>query len=156
MVPALSLIAINYFQTVMAQTLDNYFAFNQAAMSLKTERLEVISGNIANASTPGFKAKDLDFASLLKKSFGKTTSPEFNVEMLASHSSHMGYSNLPKWMNVESGINYTVPLSPSLDDNTVEIGVEQSKYGRAVIDYQASLQFMESKISGLRKVLKGE
>jgi len=40
--------------------------------------------------------------------------------------------------------------------NTVEIGVEQAKYSKAVIDYQASLQFMESKISGLKKVLKGE
>jgi len=47
-------------------------------------------------------------------------------------------------------------LAPSLDNNTVEIGIEQAKYGRAIADYQASLQFMESKISGLRKALRGE
>jgi flagellar basal-body rod protein FlgB len=49
-----------------------------------------------------------------------------------------------------------VPLAPSLDNNTVEIGVEQARYGRAIADYQASLQFMESKITGLRKALKGD
>jgi len=51
----------------MARSLDSYFAFNNAAMTVKNQRLEVISGNIANATTPGYKAKDLDFASLLKK-----------------------------------------------------------------------------------------
>ena len=52
--------------------------------------------------------------------------------------------------------SYYVPLAPSLDNNTVEIGVEQARYGRAIADYQASLQFMESKIAGLRKALKGD
>ena len=44
----------------MARSIDDYFAFNRAALTVKNERLELISGNIANASTPGFKAKDLD------------------------------------------------------------------------------------------------
>ena len=140
----------------MSQTLDKYFEFNQAAMSLKTKRLEVISSNIANASTPGFKAKDLNFSALLEKSFGRVEKNLQQIEISASNPSHIGYQNMPKWMDFDSGINYTVPLSPSLDNNTVEIGVEQAKYSKAVIDYQASLQFMESKISGLKKVLKGE
>jgi flagellar basal-body rod protein FlgB len=76
--------------------------------------------------------------------------------MYADNPRHMGFTKAPKWMDTESALKYTVPLSPSLDNNTVEIGVEQSRYGRAVIDYQASLQFMENKISGLRKVIKGE
>ena len=59
----------------MARSLDSYFAFNNAAMTVKNQRLEVISGNIANATTPGYKAKDLDFASLLKKSFAEGGEP---------------------------------------------------------------------------------
>ena len=110
----------------MPKPLDNYFAFNHAAMTVKSQRLELISGNIANASTPGFKAKDL------------------------------GHFDGPGWTDKESAITYHVPLAPSLDNNTVEIGIEQAKYGRAIADYQASLQFMESKISGLRKALRGE
>ena len=68
----------------------------------------------------------------------------------------MGYSDGPAWTDTDSAVTYYVPLAPSLDNNTVEIGVEQARYGRAIADYQASLQFMESKITGLRKALKGE
>jgi flagellar basal-body rod protein FlgB len=52
---------------IMAKTLNDYFAFNNAAMSLKAKRLEIISGNIANSTTPGYKSRDLDFSNLLEK-----------------------------------------------------------------------------------------
>ena len=54
----------------MTITIDDYFAFNHAALTVKNQRMELISGNIANASTPGFKAKDLDFESLLRRGGG--------------------------------------------------------------------------------------
>ena len=139
----------------MAKPLDNYFAFNHAAMTVKNQRLELISGNIANASTPGFKAKDLDFSSLLRSSFDKSESgPEISLGV--TDSKHIGHFDGPTWADTESGVTYHIPLAPSLDNNTVEIGVEQAKYGRAIADYQASLQFMESKIAGLRKAFRGE
>jgi len=139
----------------MAKPLDNYFAFNHAAMTVKNQRLELISGNIANASTPGFKAKDLDFSSLLRSSFDKSGGgPEMPLGV--TNSKHIGHFDGPSWADTKSGITYHVPLAPSLDNNTVEIGVEQAKYGRAIADYQASLQFMESKIAGLRKAFRGE
>ncbi|MDG2422129.1 MAG: flagellar basal body rod protein FlgB [Gammaproteobacteria bacterium] len=139
----------------MNKSLDEYFAFNHAAMTVKNQRLELISGNIANASTPGFKAKDLDFASLLRSSFDKANvGPE--IPLGTTNSGHIGYLEGPAWKDTDSAVTYYVPLAPSLDNNTVEIGVEQARYGRAIADYQASLQFMESKISGLRKALKGE
>jgi flagellar basal-body rod protein FlgB len=141
---------------IMAKTLNDYFAFNNAAMSLKAKRLEIISGNIANSTTPGYKSRDLDFSNLLEKTFSRKYDSRFDIEMYADNPRHMGFTKAPKWMDTESALKYTVPLSPSLDNNTVEIGVEQSRYGRAVIDYQASLQFMENKIAGLRKVIKGE
>jgi flagellar basal-body rod protein FlgB len=68
----------------------------------------------------------------------------------------LGGSIRPAWADLEAGIVYPVPFNPSLDNNTVEIGVEQARYGRAIVDYQASFQFMENKISGLRKAFKGE
>ena len=139
----------------MTKSLDEYFAFNHAAMTVKNQRLELISGNIANASTPGFKAKDLDFASLLRNSFDKAK-PGPEISLGVTNVGHMGYVDGPAWTDTESAVTYYVPLAPSLDNNTVEIGVEQARYGRAIADYQASLQFMESKIAGLRKALKGD
>ena len=74
----------------MPKPLDNYFAFNHAAMTVKSQRLELISGNIANASTPGFKAKDLDFSSLLRSSFDKSENgPE--IPLGVTNSKHMGH-----------------------------------------------------------------
>ena len=134
----------------MTRSIDDYFAFNNAALTVKNQRLELVSGNIANASTPGFKAKDLDFASLLRKSFDQT-SENSEVPMTVTNTGHMGYFSGPAWTDTESGVTYYVPLAPSLVNNTVEIGVEQARYGRAVADYQASLQFMENKIAGLRR-----
>jgi flagellar basal-body rod protein FlgB len=139
----------------MAKSLDNYFAFNHAAMTVKSQRLELISGNIANASTPGFKAKDLDFSSLLHRSFGKSgNGPEISLGV--TDSKHMGHFDGPGWTDTKSAVTYHVPLAPSLDNNTVEIGIEQARYGRAIADYQASLQFMEGKIAGLRKAFRGD
>ncbi|MDB3993191.1 flagellar basal body rod protein FlgB [Gammaproteobacteria bacterium] len=139
----------------MTQSLNEYFAFNHAAMTVKNQRLELISGNIANASTPGFKAKDLDFSTLLRNSFDRQDN-KFEVPLGATNPEHMGFFKGPAWTDTDSAVTYYVPLAPSLDNNTVEIGVEQARYGRAIADYQASLQFMESKISGLRKALKGD
>ena len=139
----------------MARSIDDYFAFNRAALTVKNERLQLISGNIANASTPGFKAKDLDFASLLRKSFDPNKT-ETDIPISTTDAGHIGYFSGPEWSDIESGVTYYVPLAPSLDNNTVEIGVEQARYGRAVADYQASLQFVEDKIAGLRQAFKGE
>ena len=103
----------------MARSIDDYFAFNRAALTVKNERLELISGNIANASTPGFKAKDLDFASLLRKSFDPTKT-ETDIPISTTDARHIGYFSGPEWSDIESGVTYYVPLAPSLDNNTVE------------------------------------
>ena len=57
---------------------------------------------------------------------------------------------------IQASTYYRVPLSPSVDNNTVEIGVEQAKFGQATSDYQASLQFFEGKVSSLFKAIRGE
>jgi flagellar basal-body rod protein FlgB len=77
------------------------------------------------------------------------------MNLAATQQSHLRLS--PLQANVASGaIVYRVPLNPSVDNNTVEIGLEQAKFGRAAAEYQASLQFLENRISGLRKALRGE
>jgi flagellar basal-body rod protein FlgB len=141
-------------------SLDSYFGFNAAATSLKSRRLEIISANITNASTPGYKARDLDFAKLLKQhttsmDSGNNTS---SAALRASRAKHIGAASgsLGSLGNIDSAITYYTPLNPSLDNNTVEMGVEQARFGRAVADYQASIQFLENKISGLRKAFRGE
>jgi flagellar basal-body rod protein FlgB len=133
-------------------SLDSYFGFNSAAAEVKSRRLEIISGNITNASTPGYKAKDLDFAKVLKQYSSASSN---TATMRATQAKHIGAAGALR-QNMDSAITYYTPLNPSLDNNTVEMGVEQARFGRAVADYQASIQFLENKISGMRKALRGE
>jgi flagellar basal-body rod protein FlgB len=129
-------------------SIKSYFALNENALQLRNKRLELISQNIANAATPNYRARDLDFSAAMRNADGQ-------INLRATQADHMTSSAFGGVIP-EHAMLYRVPLNPSLDNNTVEIGVEQAKFGRAAAEYQASLQFLENRISGLRKALRGE
>ena len=124
---------------------DNAFAQAQTMLSLRGQRMEVLSRNIANADTPNFKAQDLDFQDVLKNTVSTTS-------IKATHQNHIS-NNAFKG---SAEMVYTVPFNSSVDGNTVELSVEQAKYGKAAAQYQATLRFLEGEISGIRKALRGE
>jgi flagellar basal-body rod protein FlgB len=129
-------------------TIKDYFGLNEQALQLRNTRLELLSQNIANAATPNYRARDLDFAAAMKRAGSQ-------VNLTATQGDHMRMS--PLQSNIAGGsVVYRVPLNPSVDNNTVEMGVEQAKFGRAAAEYQASLQFLENRISGLRKAIRGD
>ena len=129
-------------------TIKEYFGLNEQSLQLRNSRLELLSQNIANAATPNYRARDLDFAAAMKRAGSQ-------VNLAATQGNHLRLS--PLQANVASGaVVYRIPLNPSVDNNTVEMGVEQAKFGRAAAEYQASLQFLENRISGLRKALRGD
>ena len=124
---------------------ESYLGFSQSALNIKARRVQVISENIINASTPNYRAKDINFEKIL--------GDRINLEGSNNHSSvHAQLSS----REIQASTFYRVPLSPSVDNNTVEIGVEQAKFGQATSDYQASLQFFEGKVSSLFKAIRGE
>ena len=124
--------------------LENPFGIHEKALAVRNQRMELISANIANADTPSFRAKDIDFQKVLAN-----TNPS---PMAATNSRHFDTGEVEN-MN---GIVYRIPYNSSVDGNTVEINVEQAKYGEAATQYQATLQFLESRISGIRKSLRGD
>jgi flagellar basal-body rod protein FlgB len=124
--------------------LENPFGIHEKALAVRNQRMEIISANIANADTPLFRAKDLDFKKVLANA---NPSP-----MASTNSRHFDTGEVEN-MN---GIVYRNPYNSSVDGNTVEINTEQAKYGEAATQYQATLQFLESRISGIRKSLRGE
>ena len=124
---------------------DSAFALSEKSLQFRSQRMEVLSRNIANADTPGYKAQDLDFKTLLSDVQGAT---DLNI----THSGHVKESN--KFPSAE--LVYTTPFNSSVDGNTVEMSVEQAKYGRAAAEYQATLRFLEGEMSGIRKALRGE
>ena len=120
------------------------FGIHEKALFLKTQRMGVLAKNIANADTPNFKAKDVDFRKVLNDAT--------NTSLRSTHNQHF---EKEEQVNT-NGEYYSIPFNPSMDGNTVEISVEQAKYGKAAAEYQASLRFIESRVSVIRRALKGE
>tara|TARA_E500000178_G_scaffold337578_1_gene376917 strand:+ start:486 stop:869 length:384 start_codon:yes stop_codon:yes gene_type:complete len=124
--------------------LDNALGIHGKSLEVHSERLKILAGNIANVDTPNYKAKDVDFASVLQK-LNKS-------DVRATHEKHFPVGELEK----RTGLKFRVPFNPSDDGNTVEIGIEQAKYGEAASRYKATAQFLENRIGGIRKALRGE
>ena len=124
--------------------LSGAFGINERALGVRSQRLEVLSRNIANADTPNYKAEELDFKAMLKE-----TSREY---ISATHSKH--YAALEE--QPDDGKRFRVPFNNTFDCNTVEISVEQAQFGQAAAEYQTTLNFLENRIGGIRKALKGE
>jgi len=120
-------------------------SFYSKALELRGKRNNILASNIANAATPNFKARDISFLDELKKI-------DKSGPIMTSHENHIVH-NTGNSMNETS---YREPLITSLDGNTVELSVEQAKYGRAAAQYQATLRFLESDMSGIRKALRGD
>ncbi|MDA9006819.1 flagellar basal body rod protein FlgB [Litoricola sp.] len=129
---------------VKMKLLENPFGIHEQALPLRNQRLELISSNIANADTPHFKARDVDFKKVLS---GVNPSP-----MASTHHRHFGTGEVES----PNAILYRIPYNTAVDGNTVEMDVEQAKYGEAASQYQATLQFLENRISGIRKSLRGD
>ena len=113
---------------------DGLFGVHAAALEVRSQRMGVLASNIANASTPGFKARDLDFNSALASAEGaQARGSDFNAQL-----------------------KYRVPSQPSMDGNTVELSAEQTAFAENAIQYQTTLAFLNGRISQLSRALKGE
>ncbi|MDY6941653.1 MAG: flagellar basal body rod protein FlgB [Pseudomonadota bacterium] len=132
----------------MALDIDKVFGGHQRALSVYSKRSQTLASNIANADTPHYKARDVDFRSVL----ANTTKPQAPV-MTKTHRSHITQTTQ---MGDSSGeLLYRVPIQPSLDGNTVDAQTEQAAFAENSIRYQATLQFISGKIRGIRMAIVG-
>lgn len=126
--------------------LSNALGVHEKALRVRGERMEVLARNIANADTPHFKSRELDFKAVM-------TEVQPTETMASTHATHFPFADESV---AEDGMRYRVPFNASMDGNTVEMSVEQAKYGKAAGDYQATLSFLESRVSSIRKALRGD
>jgi flagellar basal-body rod protein FlgB len=122
---------------------------HEQALVLRTQRTALLANNIANASTPGYKARDIDFQSILSQASGNQGR---SVDVLTTNSRHLGGFSL----STQPEAMYRVPTQASLDGNTVDEQIENAAFARNAIEHQASFQFLNSKFTGLMKALRGE
>jgi flagellar basal-body rod protein FlgB len=110
------------------------FGIHAAALELRSQRMGLITSNIANAGTPGYKARDIDFAAALKARIGGASNEAAAVK----------------------ATQYRIPVMPSLDGNTVEMATEQTAFAENAVGYQATLGFIRGRVETLTRALKGE
>lgn len=136
----------------MAINLDRLVGFHHTAVQLRTDRMEVIAGNLANANTPGYKAQDIDFNSAMNRAMKDQKSPSGgNGNLVRTHENHMaGGSRSASSFDMQ----YRIPEQPDTGDgNTVEVQAERNRFLDNGLRYQASVEFLNSKIKGMKKAL---
>jgi len=132
---------------IMANIIDNYLAPHANALNVRSQRARLLADNLANADTPNYKAKDIDFRSALQQASQKNG---FRPE--TTHQAHIPLQSGP----ASGTVQYRIPLQASLDGNTVDPEVENGKFADNAVRYQASLEFLNKRISGLIRTLRDE
>lgn len=121
------------------------FDVEERALKLCEGRATLLAGNIANSSTPQYKARDFDFQKAMKMAGVQAGLVTTDVKHIQAGNSIEGQS-----------VAYRVPMQFSLDENTVDDELERKNFVQNSIKYQASLGFAQNKLSNLMRAIKGE
>ncbi len=130
--------------------LDKVFGVHEQGVRIRERRAELLANNLANADTPNYKARDIDFKQVLQQAEAGTNTPP----MKSSRVKHMQADGFTPGMNAE--LMYRNPLQPSVDGNTVDSQQEKAQFIQNAVQYQVSLSFLSGKIKSLMTALKGE
>ncbi len=129
--------------------IDRAFSIHDDAMILRSRRTSILAANIANADTPDYKARDMDFSSMLKQA---ATGQQNRLSMTRTNDSHITAGSI----QADPDVKYRNPLHASLDGNTVDSHVEQAKFSENAVQYQTSFTMLNGKIRGLLLAIKGQ
>lgn len=109
---------------------DDMFGIHGTALGVRARRMDLLASNIANAATPHYKARDIDFAAALDAASAGGT--------------------------IDDAVRYRVPVQSSLDGNTVELPTEQVAFAENAVQYRTTLAFLEGRVATITRALKGE
>ncbi len=109
---------------------DPLFGLHGQALELRAQRMSMLASNIANAATPGYKARDMDFGAALDAA--------------------------QRGSSIDTATKYRTPLQASLDGNTVELSTEQTAFAENAVQYRTTLSFLNARISTVQRALRGE
>jgi len=123
----------------------NSLGIHPQTMQLRVARAEILANNLANADTPNFKARDMDFNAVLEGESRRS------LEMQTTDPSHLEGN-----VNTETELMFRNPYQPAIDGNTVDSQMEQSFYTENALRYNASFEFLSSKFKGLKNAIKGQ
>lgn len=127
---------------------ESALGINEDALILRTQRAEVLANNIANADTPNYKARDIDF--------GAALSGAQNSMQLKQNITHAGHQTQLLIPDNSQTLLYRESIQPSIDGNTVDLQQEMARYTENGIHFQGSFEILNNSFKGLAKAIKGE
>src|ERR1044072_5350453 len=122
--------------------MDSILGIHESALLFRARRMDVLAANLANADTPQYKARDMEFASVLDG---------VGARLAVTNPRHIAANPIER----SAALQYRIPHQPALDGNTVESDLEMARYAENAVSYQASLLFAGDRISTLRMALGG-
>ncbi len=141
----------------MINKLDQALQFHQSALAVRGQRQQLLASNIANADTPHFKARDVDFGKALGAALtGNTAEPSSNL--VKTSSKHL--EALPSAAPAKQGpsgipLQYRTIAQGNIDGNTVDMDVERNQFADNAIRYEASLTLINGQIRNLLAAIQG-
>ena len=117
--------------------------FHTQALVLRAERQRVIAGNIANADTPGYQARDFDFASALRAATSSNSTGEGIAQGLVRSGGR-----------AEPVLRYAVPSQTNLDSNTVDMDRERAAFADNSVKYESTLRFINGSVRTMLDAMK--
>ena len=134
----------------MINKLDDALRFQQTALSLRAARQELLASNIANADTPNYKARDINFASALKNALAGTS-----TGLPATQTSPMHMEGNSGASILGAPVMYRKPDQPSADGNTVDMDVERAQFADNALRYEASVRFVSEQMKAMLTAIQG-
>lgn len=131
--------------------LDAHIGVHAAALRTRAQRGELLANNLANADTPGYKARDIDF----RRALADAGSPGGRLQLSTTQGAHLPLAGAQPGGS-SADVQYRVPLAPALDGNTVDAQVEQAAFAENAVRYQATLSFLNSRFRGLMTAITGQ
>jgi flagellar basal-body rod protein FlgB len=131
--------------------LDAHIGVHAEALRLRARRGELLANNLANADTPGYKARDVDFRKALAAAGNGGT-----LQLSTTRGGHLAAGSTAALTDGRGVIQYRVPMAPALDGNTVDPQVEQASFAENAVRYQATLSFLNSRFRSLMTAITGQ
>ncbi len=128
---------------------DSIFGIHEQALHVRTKRAELIANNIANADTPGYKARDINFRAVLSSQMRG----EQVGHLKKTDARHVNHLMEPTAMQ---GLQYRTPMQPSIDGNSVDMNIEKTEYMQNELRFEATHNFLNGRIKSIIGALKGE
>ncbi|MES2263441.1 MAG: flagellar basal body rod protein FlgB [Pseudomonadota bacterium] len=137
----------------MLGKLDEYMRFNETALNLRSQRQSVLASNIANADTPNYKARDIDFANALQGALTRSGPVQPLKTTAGKH-----FPAPPQDGNVMpdgTPLQYRGVVQGAVDGNTVDMDVERNQFADNALRYEAGITLINAQIKGLMAAIQG-